>query len=318
MSLKRRWSLLSELLRVDRQMSPLPCPGCGVEDRQRIWRQDRYFLRVDLSICRQCGLVHLARGLSGQAEERFYEHVYPRLMSLTSANLGSFRLMAGYRLQAIRDVIGMPERVLEVGAGMGFFLDACRAHGVREFFGLEPGAPQHSYLSGTLGLAGQVAHAPLTADSRFPFVPRLAVMFHVLEHLADPGAALRQLASALDPQGWLVIEVPDILADWRSLGLWQVHVSHRSYFSAASLSALLQRSGFTPWYISREAHGIYPGNLRVFARPTAGQAAPAVIEPAPVPLPGVADSIRAQIRPWSLRNGYPRAAVRLLRCAARG
>lgn len=73
--------------------------------------------------------------------------------------------------------------------------------------------------------------AGLTDETRLPFAPRLVTLFHVLEHLEAPGRALRHLAQLMDPQGWLVLEVPDIEADWRAMGLIQIHVSHRSYFT---------------------------------------------------------------------------------------
>jgi len=180
------FSLLHSMGVISRELTSVGCPGCAGDDPRLVWRHDRYFLRVDLSICRGCGLVYLARGLVGEAAHRFYDSIYPRLM--------------------------------------------------------------------------------------------------------------------------------------------QVHVAHCSYFSAASLGALLEKHGFTPTYVSKEAQGIYPGNLRIFARPTSscrdlrGGLAPQCVPVAPAPeeVETLALRIIGQIRPLSIANGYPRAASRLLKIAATG
>ena len=64
---------------------------------------------------------------------------------------------------------------------------------------------------------GDMRAAMLDDISHLPFAPRLVTLFHVLEHLEEPGRALAQIAKFIDPEGWLVIEVPDILAEWRGL-----------------------------------------------------------------------------------------------------
>lgn len=271
-----------------------------------------------MSACRGCGLVYLARGLSGQAQHTFYSELYPRLMCQPPAppERWHYRLLAGYRYSEISAVTGAFESVLDVGAGLGFFLEACRAQGVSQYMGLEPGAPQREHAVRLLGSDDRVRAEGLGDDTRLPFAPRLVTLFHVLEHLEDPGRALRQVARLMDPQGWLVIEVPDIRADWHELGLHQIHVSHRSYFCPRTLEALLGNNGFTVLHQAREAHGIYNGNLRVFARPgnsPLGYQAPAAGE-----LHALASHVHAHIRPLSLRNGYPRTALRLGRMALKG
>lgn len=305
------FSLVTDLLKLNQQLVELPCPGCAGRNSQLIWRRDRYFLEVNLSACRACGLVYLARGLQGEAQDTFYSRVYPRLMvQPPPANLiWSYRLIAGYRYSEITSVIDSFDSVLDVGAGLGFFLDACRAHGCEQYMGLEPGDPQREHATQTLGLGDRVLGQGLGADTRLPFKPKLITMFHVLEHLDEPGEALQQIAELIDPQGWLVIEVPDISAAWPLLGLQQVHISHRSYFCLETLEALLRAKGFAIHHVNREAYGIYEGNLRVYAQRGAQSSAAE-----PVTAQQLVETTRhilKQIRPLSLRNGYPRAALRL-------
>lgn len=72
----------------------------------------------------------------------------------------------------------------------------------------------------------------------------LVVVRHVLEHAHDPRAFLHGLASLMSPEGYLVLEVPDSrkfidACDYSFI--WEEHIS---YFSPATLKALLEKCGF--------------------------------------------------------------------------
>lgn len=72
-------------------------------------------------------------------------------------------------------------------------------------------------------------------------------LFHVLEHLPDPRAALAQIHRKLRPGGLLLIEVPNWGSHFRRLrGLrWQFVLDHHvNHFTAASLARLVERAGF--------------------------------------------------------------------------
>ncbi|MGJ4953874.1 class I SAM-dependent methyltransferase [Bradyrhizobium sp. HKCCYLS20291] len=309
-------SLLFDLHRLDRDLKRLPCPLCKADQPQQVLSRDRYFLRVDLSICQVCGAIYLARGLTGAAAQRFYRDIYQRLMAaenLSPPALGQARLAAGYRVNAIRNVVGALDDVIDIGAGHGFFLAACRDAGSASFWGIEPGGPQRRYAEDQLELRGRVGGGDFTSPEGAPFQPAIVTLFHVLEHLEDPGATLDTIAGWLPRDGWLVIEVPD-LARWSEIGLNYVHVSHRSYFTAATLTGLLTRHGFRVHTVQQELYGIHPTNLRVFAR--AGGA-----EPTALAVPDalrLRDEIRRQMQPWRLADGYPRVARRLGKLALAG
>ncbi|QXI26275.1 class I SAM-dependent methyltransferase [Pseudomonas vanderleydeniana] len=307
------FSLLNQLRQINRHLVELPCPGCDQDDPHLIWRYDRYFLRVNLSACRHCGLVYLARGMKDDTQARFYGQLYPRLMRQPPATkaMWNYKLIAGYRFSEISAVVGQCQSVMDVGAGLGFFLAACRAHNYDSYIGLEPGGPQYDHAVQVLGLGGHVRPEKLDEETQLPFAPQLVTLFHVLEHIQEPGKALARIAKLMDPKGWLVIEVPDIEADWHELGLLQVHVSHRSYFSQQTLEKLLNANGFYVQHWSREAYGIYEGNLRAYAR--LGETAKPEVAPLPTPVHDLQAHILKQIRPLSLRNGYPRMAWRLAR-----
>ena len=88
------------------------------------------------------------------------------------------------------------------------------------------------------------------------------VLWHVVEHLEEPAAALRRVAGWLEPGGALVVGVPNL----RSLqariagGAW-FHLDlprHRTHFTPAGLEALLSSEGFR---IERVRHLVLEHNV---------------------------------------------------------
>jgi SAM-dependent methyltransferase len=78
----------------------------------------------------------------------------------------------------------------------------------------------------------------------------LVCLFHVLEHIVEPGPFLSRCASLLAPGGRLVVEVPSL--DDPLLSLYKVPAyadycfqkQHPYYYSKASLERLLRSHGF--------------------------------------------------------------------------
>lgn len=307
----RRWLFLRIL-----------CAGCGGTDAAPVLRTDRYLLPVEVGVCTRCGLTYTTRNMAGEALHAFYRTHYRRYYEQANPAQPEYlfshkhKLNAAYRWLRIREVVPVPDSVLEIGCGLGFFLDECRANGVQQWFGFEIGDRFRDYARTTLGLGDRICAEPYESVQTLPFSPRLVTLFHVLEHLEDPAGCLRWIHRMMDPEGALVIEVPDITGRWRMLGLRHFHTAHRWYFSPVTLCNLLAQHGFTPTFITRDnGDGIYPGNLRVFAKRSAAPA----IYPLPVPPAAeVAKNIRQSIALWSWKTGLPRAVLHLVRQAMRG
>jgi SAM-dependent methyltransferase len=85
------------------------------------------------------------------------------------------------------DRLAPPGPVLDVGSGEGVLVDALQARG-RDARGLERGDPQVTELDGEWAAV---------------------VLWHSLEHLREPGAALEAAARLLAPGGLLVVAVPN-------------------------------------------------------------------------------------------------------------
>lgn len=130
--------------------------------------------------------------------------------------------------------------VLEVGAGWGFFADACRARGTR-YLGMEMNAAQAKALSakGHEVVAGAVPPFP----SGDPV--QVIWMSHVLEHATTYLHAAQMVAAArdrLDRGGYLVVIGPDVKS-WGA-EFWNCDWSHGFPTTVHRVEQLMRESGF--------------------------------------------------------------------------
>jgi SAM-dependent methyltransferase len=161
-------------------------------------------------------------------------------------------------LLAQRAPAGRPLKLLDYGCGYG---QLSQFVGGREIaaVGYEPSAPMHG-VSDAFEVLGDRAEVA----ARGPF--DLLVCIEVLEHLADPRAALRFLREQAASDALLLVTVPlcprpYALAalDGFSRGAPQSPVfnpwEHLNYFSAAILRTLLRDEGFAPIADLGRSHG---------------------------------------------------------------
>jgi SAM-dependent methyltransferase len=162
------------------------------------------------------------------------------------------RLNNAIRLRELRDVA--TGRLLDVGCGKGRFLAAARDAGW-QVLGVEfsPTSAAAARLAhGVDVVSGDFLEAPLEGD--FDVI----TMWHVLEHLPDPAAAIGRAAELLRPGGRLVVSVPNVDSLQARLGgeRW-FHLDlprHLFHFGPRSLSAMVGRAGF---HVTRIGH-FYP------------------------------------------------------------
>jgi SAM-dependent methyltransferase len=146
------------------------------------------------------------------------------------------RLVGREPLRLIRQA-GVPagSRVLDAGAGRGRLVEALR-QARYEAAGIDP-----SPRSQTSGVARRriEEHDDSGVDA--------VVLWHVLEHLDDPAAALERVAGWLDRDGVVVIGVPNVASLQSRLagGAW-FHLDlprHRTHFTPAGLESVLGDAG---------------------------------------------------------------------------
>jgi SAM-dependent methyltransferase len=140
--------------------------------------------------------------------------------------------------------LGTPGIALELGSGTGWMLRALRDRGWA--------AVGSERTVEAAAAARDAARAPMfvgdLAAIRHEPILDLVVMFHVLEHLPDPLAALRDIAGRVKPGGTIILGVPNI-ASWqaRFAGRSWMHLEvprHLGHFSPEAIERALEASGF--------------------------------------------------------------------------
>jgi SAM-dependent methyltransferase len=224
------------------------CPACGgsLEPWRRVPSAEpalrpRWF---ELVRCERCGsAVTVGEASEDLHDSGAYSADAPRLHRLALPLLNAFDR---HRLALLRQLVKPPASLLDVGAGRGRFVINARTAGY-DARGIEPSA-RGAMAAADLG--APVRQASLERAELEPASLDAAIVWHVLEHLDNPGAALADLRHALKPAGALLVGVPNLSSLQAKLGgaRWY-HFDvprHRSHFTPAGLGALLQAAGFTP------------------------------------------------------------------------
>ncbi|MBM4134679.1 MAG: class I SAM-dependent methyltransferase [Nitrospira sp.] len=224
------------------------CPVCG---RSR-WRLHLQMGTRRLERCAGCGLIVTAPPLTRADLAGLYEEGYYSETGAVRFRLGlaerAMRLFRRRRAAAIRRLLPGSSRVLDVGCGRGYMLRALQDWG-HEVHGTQLSSAAVRFAREHLGLAhifqGDLWDAAYP-DGWFDFIS----LYHVFEHLPDPGEQLRELYRILKPEGLLYIEVPNsasLSARW--LGphwlAWDLP-RHLCHYDPATLSEIGARFGFQP------------------------------------------------------------------------
>ncbi|NLE76978.1 MAG: class I SAM-dependent methyltransferase [Chloroflexi bacterium] len=136
-------------------------------------------------------------------------------------------------------------RLLDVGCGAGYLLDAGRALGW-SVQGVELSPYAARQAQETLGLP--VVQGDLQSAGLPPGSFDLVVMRELLEHVEEPLALLQEARRVLRPQGLLWVQVPNDLEGLRMRLFrpvwWLIPPLHLTYFTRETLAAMLERAGF--------------------------------------------------------------------------
>ncbi len=192
----------------------------------------------NLRRCRACGLAII---FPRPADLGRYYHSFYRNYGPTVSML--FKIMHRLRVACWGRRLATGGRALEVGCGTGWMLDALRRRGWR-VVGTERTVASACLAAEELQLPVVVGELDALRDG--PTFD-LIVLHHVLEHLTDPIATLRDCGRRLAPGGTLIIQVPN-------LDSWQFRFArenwfhldvprHLSHFTPGSLRVALERVG---------------------------------------------------------------------------
>ncbi len=223
-----------------------PCGLCGVTDREVLATRGRGFTPLTTGICRGCGLVSHHPLPSPTEVAEFYAKHY------RVAYKGGYEPKRKHALRAQRGAIARAVRlapfirpgvrVLDIGASSGEFVYVMARSGF-EASGLEPNEAYADFARRSYGVAVKTGGFEEAVQHKASL--SLVTMNHVLEHIADPWQALRQIHGWLAEDGILFLEVPNLSATHKQLS----NIFHRAHiwnFMPETLLTLAWQCGFVP------------------------------------------------------------------------
>lgn len=215
------------------------CPACGERHAREFGVKNGH----TLSHCLFCGTVSVKAGAQdGLAIKTLYDHYYDRsgfeavLAPVVAASLG----------QLVRscEVYRETGRWLDVGYGQGGLLEVAESHSW-SCYGTEVSPQSLAYGAGRgWVVGGGDEDAPRFPPGGFDVV----TMLECIEHVTDPGGALRAASRWLRPGGLLYLTTPNASSlNRRLLGAgWSIFCppEHLTVWSARGIALALRRSGF--------------------------------------------------------------------------
>jgi hypothetical protein len=141
-----------------------------------------------------------------------------------------------------RDAFPTARSIYEIGAAAGTALNAFKRQG----FTVGGCDPSHTATTQAMDIFG-IKVDRTDAEHAAPHVGQfdIVLMSHVLEHFRDPLATLKQLRPHMRTGAGLILEVPCATAAELLPPGWFAF-EHITYFSPATLTAMLHAAGFEP------------------------------------------------------------------------
>lgn len=202
---------------------------------------------LDILECRSCGLVFLSS--FAHITPGFYENSQMHGEDVCIENwVKETATDDERRFQAFKSLI-TNKTILDFGCGNGGFLSRAKRLATLAV-GVEPEQRLKTYFQ----------EEQLQIFSDFTEVNQnfdVITLFHVLEHLPDPMNTLKQLSSKLNPQGCIIIEVPNAndalltLYENDAFSRFTYWSCHLYLFNELTLAALAKKAGLKLNYIKQ-------------------------------------------------------------------
>ena len=196
--------------------------------------------------CGGCGLLYAPSFFNSAQLEQLYGQMPPNMAEVPLEALR--RTQHGY-FEALKRCSDLEGGFIEVGPDIGLFTENCVREGrYDEYWLFEPNRDVMPTLSKVV--AGRKSHI-IQDMFGFSHVPdhaaSAAVMIHVMDHLLDPVATLRELRQKLKPGAKLLLVIHDESSLLRRLVGWRwpaFCLQHPQIYNPESMRVLLEVAGF--------------------------------------------------------------------------
>lgn len=229
------------------------CPLCNSDHRQQLYQRTKRTgtslgdVTVSVAQCTQCGFVYNSPRIRADTLKEYYfsSPLASGQVYRDESSQGYYPQLNVARAKHFMDFLKQRSkgRLLDVGCGVGGFLDALKACGLEgwEFYGLEP---SHNACESACS-KGYIVDPNYLGEDCFSEKSFDAItLVSVLEHLPNPREALARVRHLLKPDGIIYVEVPNLLNPEISLsGCFSLE--HIQHFTPASLAALFRSFGWT-------------------------------------------------------------------------
>lgn len=206
--------------------------------------------------CLECDFVFTLQKPSLDIIKKLYSEQY--FNDENGQGFGNYRLekkaisrTSSFRLKQISLLKNDGKNILEVGCGMGFFLEAARRYYTVK--GIEISDYACSYARNEFAL--DVVQGTILETSIEPMSFDIVAMWDVIEHLSDPVATIQEIHRVMAPKGLLSISTGDIGSFLCRLQgkSWRLYDPpyHLGYFSQKTIRDLLLKAGFEVIQIKR-------------------------------------------------------------------
>lgn len=226
------------------------CPLCSAGESRIFAGWPDFIVRE----CRDCGFRFVDVDAPGYPRDA--QHVYDE------AEIGPILPGFPHVQRRVRDVLAFrqpPGRALDIGCGKGEVSLALQQAGF-ECTGIDMKPRIIGHLQADYPQVEwhcTQAFELATLPGRFDVL----TMYHVLEHIPDPMAALRTVKSLANPGALLVIEVPNVgglEARWKGAGWHYYKVDHVGYYRASDLRRLAEGLGLEVLAVRGYQHFSHP------------------------------------------------------------
>jgi len=229
----------------------IPCILCGKDETTDFHvMEDIFGMSLDISLCKNDGLLYINPRWSQSRYDYFYEKEYinatNELTPDSSRDRGVWDLLKFLGL----DHEPAFSAALDIGAGCGHMLKRLKEEVPNcSSYAIEPDKNNIKSLE-TLGV--KVLDRKIE-DLKSSVLFSHVFMLHSLEHFLDPLAVLTKVHNLMDSGGTLAVQVPNAL---NPLGRARDYIitPHTYYFNISTLDFLLKKAGFFVFMIEEQGY----------------------------------------------------------------